>query len=493
AVRMLSDTGAVLPDSAAVAAERSAESLTSRAVRLQEWASLFRPGAVGEVLTSLELRQLMLEGPLLQAIQRCPNLTALSALGLGKGHGRLTETFRAGSHADECLRTVSGMEEEDDKGRILWKLRRLRLADVRLGRTLLDVLHTAPELRNLTLGLSLAQYQIQNARGGVRRGGRNPNDSVSGEDWRRRFDAAAAAAAALVTEEAAAKGPLFGPWAELLCVCFRCTEVQLVLGGSLVWSEVVGWLAGALGPRLTLLGIEASGAYGKHPVRDSDLAAIAYGLPYLRRLHLLSYDVSDRGLLQLAGMPALQDLRFDSETFLAYIPAEHVLELALAAAIARQTVGKANASGAAACSSSTTTTTTTTTNNNNNRYSSTGGAQNHDFYVYGCGRDPPRQLPPLVITATFLSERQAEEVNCQLDARVRSIGSGGDNMCGSVWTSRGGAAARWEPATCARGFDSYGSERVGCGDGGNCAEGLSVRVVRKSPPDTHEDPDEWLV
>ncbi|GIL80788.1 hypothetical protein Vretifemale_9842 [Volvox reticuliferus] len=258
----------------------------------------------------------MLEGPILQAIQRCPNLTALSALGLGKAQGRPAET------AAGCMSSVFATEEEDDRVRVLWKLRRLRLVDVRLGRTLLNVLHTAPELRNLALGLSLAQYQIQTARGGVRRAGSYPNEDMPGEDWRRRFDWAAASAAALVpaaaggpagAATAATKAPLLGPWRELLCVCARCTEVQLVLGGSLVWSEVVGWLAGALGPRLSLLGMQASGAHGKHPVCDGDLAAVAYGLPYLRRLHLLSYDVSERGLLQLAGMPALQDLRFDSE------------------------------------------------------------------------------------------------------------------------------------------------------------------------------------
>ncbi|GIL80787.1 hypothetical protein Vretifemale_9842 [Volvox reticuliferus] len=500
-------TGGLWLDNAAAAArsltevepDDAAVPMMGGAVRLQDWAGFFRYGAVGEVLASLELRQLMLEGPILQAIQRCPNLTALSALGLGKAQGRPAET------AAGCMSSVFATEEEDDRVRVLWKLRRLRLVDVRLGRTLLNVLHTAPELRNLALGLSLAQYQIQTARGGVRRAGSYPNEDMPGEDWRRRFDWAAASAAALVpaaaggpagAATAATKAPLLGPWRELLCVCARCTEVQLVLGGSLVWSEVVGWLAGALGPRLSLLGMQASGAHGKHPVCDGDLAAVAYGLPYLRRLHLLSYDVSERGLLQLAGMPALQDLRFDSETFLAYIPAEHVLELAVAAATARQTVGRTSSSGAAACSGSS----GNDANMNMNDGSGCGGKAS-ESYVYGCGLDsgqpprplhqPPRQPPSLIITATYLSERQAEEINCQLAARIRPPGAGGDV---SVWAGRGTAAETWatDPATYSATYDSGGSGRDGGEDGGDSAKGPPVCVVRRSPPDTFEGPDEWI-
>ncbi len=48
-------------------------------------------------------------------------------------------------------------------------------------------------------------------------------------------------------------------------------------------------------------------------VRDDALAAVAYGLPYLRSLALLSYDVQREGLMRLADMAELREVRFEMD------------------------------------------------------------------------------------------------------------------------------------------------------------------------------------
>jgi hypothetical protein len=135
-------------------------------------------------------------------------------------------------------------------------------------------LHNQPQLE--TPNWARPQWQWPDApgipppprgRAGVGSGSGGSGEADQGEDWRPRFDAAAAAgeavseAAAMATAGGFAERQVhggdggIGPWGQLLQLCCGCEEVQLVLNGSLDWVEVAGWLAGALGPRVSLLAL----------------------------------------------------------------------------------------------------------------------------------------------------------------------------------------------------------------------------------------------